>query len=307
MSALHDPGGRTGLPSFGEKLKQERVKRSITLEQISISTKIGTRMLQALEEDKFTLLPGGIFNKGFVRAYARCLGLDEDQTVADYLEASGEGAPVPLPEIKAEAIRPQPRPPSASKPLPWGLFAALLLLIALALSLWSRRQHAPESRTAPSPAMQKSTDSAPAAQNQPAPAATRPESASVEAAAPKPEAAAGPVSRPASATEKPAAPLPSSSGAQPGEFTVVVLAREDSWLSITADGKPTFTETLLAGDQHAIHARNQIVLKSGNTGAVDFVFNGKKLPRQGGYGEVKILTFAADGLQPAATPPPAVQ
>ncbi len=80
----------TGLPSFGEKLKLEREKRKITLEQISASTKIGTRMLQALEEDKFNQLPGGIFNKGFVRAYSRCVGLDEDQTVADYLQASGD-------------------------------------------------------------------------------------------------------------------------------------------------------------------------------------------------------------------------
>ena len=59
------------MPSFGEKLKLEREKRKITLDQISASTKIGTRMLQALEEDRFTQLPGGIFNKGFVRAYAR--------------------------------------------------------------------------------------------------------------------------------------------------------------------------------------------------------------------------------------------
>src|SRR5580704_15242899 len=88
----------TGLPSFGEKLKQEREKRKITLEQISVSTKIGTRMLQALEEDKFGQLPGGIFNKGFVRAYARCVGIDEDQTVADYLQASGD-APPPRTEI----------------------------------------------------------------------------------------------------------------------------------------------------------------------------------------------------------------
>src|SRR5580698_10838657 len=82
------------LPSFGEKLKQEREKRQITLEQISISTKIGTRMLQALEEDKFNQLPGGIFNKGFVRAYSRVVGLDEDQTVAEYLQASGDAPPV---------------------------------------------------------------------------------------------------------------------------------------------------------------------------------------------------------------------
>lgn len=294
------------MPSFGEKLKQEREKRSITLEQISLSTKIGTRMLQALEEDKFTLLPGGIFNKGFVRAYARYLGLDEDQTVADYLEASGEGAAPAVPEIMPEAKPREPRP-TASRPLPWGLFAAVLLLIALALSLWSRRQHTPESRPAPTPAPQKATDSIPAPQNQPT-AQPRAERAAVEPAAPKSQPAAAPVARATSATQDPASsPPPASSAAQPGEFTVVVLAREDSWLSITADGKPTFTETLLAGDQHAVHALNQVVLKAGNTGALEFVFNGKKLPPQGGYGEVKTLTFAANGLQPTAAQPSPVQ
>src|SRR5271156_5221040 len=84
----------TGLPSFGEKLKLEREKRKITLEEISSSTKIGTRMLQALEEDKFNQLPGGIFNKGFVRAYSRCVAPDKDKAVAASLKASGAPPPV---------------------------------------------------------------------------------------------------------------------------------------------------------------------------------------------------------------------
>ena len=139
------------MPSFGEKLKLEREKRKITLEQISASTKIGTRMLQALEEDKFDQLPGGIFNKGFVRAYSRFVGLDEDQIVADYLEASGDAPPVST-EIapredglrestareNAENIRRlEAGSDSPARPVPWGLFAAVLLVIALALSLWS--------------------------------------------------------------------------------------------------------------------------------------------------------------------------
>src|ERR1700676_2787245 len=80
------------LPSFGEKLKLEREKRNITLDQVSVSTKIGMRMLRALEENQFNQLPGGIFNKGFVRAYSRVVGLDEEQTIADYLQASGDAA-----------------------------------------------------------------------------------------------------------------------------------------------------------------------------------------------------------------------
>ena len=110
------------MPSFGEKLKLEREKRKITLEQISDSTKIGTRMLQALEEDRFNQLPGGIFNKGFVRAYSRFVGLDEDQTVAEYLEASGDAPPVSTEIAVREDGAPrkcrEPPPPGSERRLP---------------------------------------------------------------------------------------------------------------------------------------------------------------------------------------------
>jgi cytoskeleton protein RodZ len=76
--------------SFGEKLKREREMRAITLEEIAEATKIGTRSLRALEEEHFDQLPGGIFNKGFVRAYAKFLGIDEEQAVADYMTATGD-------------------------------------------------------------------------------------------------------------------------------------------------------------------------------------------------------------------------
>ncbi len=76
--------------SFGEKLKRERELRGVTLEEIAGATKIGTRALKALEDEHFDQLPGGIFNKGFVRAYAKFLGLDEEQMVSDFLAAQGD-------------------------------------------------------------------------------------------------------------------------------------------------------------------------------------------------------------------------
>ena len=303
------------MSSFGEKLKHEREKRSITLEQISLSTKIGTRMLQALEEDKFSQLPGGIFNKGFVRAYARFVGLDEEQAVADYLEASGEAVPTTLPEIKAEAAPPERPEPTPSRPLPWGLFAALLLLVALALALWSRRQHNPGGHSVPAPVTAPTSttptpasipsslppSAAPASTAEPAPVQPAPATA-------KPAVADSNTHSPAAGTAKPSSEtVAASSPSEPGQFTLVILAREDCWLSISKDGASTFTTTLLAGDQRAIHAGNQIVVKSGNTGALDFVFNGKKLPSQGGHGEVKTLVFSAAGLEPTPPPPAPAQ
>ena len=75
---------------FGDKLRREREMRGVTLDEIAEATKIGTRSLRALEEERFDQLPGGIFNKGFVRSYARFLGLDEEQAVSDYITAQSE-------------------------------------------------------------------------------------------------------------------------------------------------------------------------------------------------------------------------
>ena len=83
---MHRRKGIVG--QFGEKLRRERELRGITLEEVAIATKIGTRNLRALEEEKFGQLPGGVFNKGFVRAYARYVGIDEEQAVSDYLAAN---------------------------------------------------------------------------------------------------------------------------------------------------------------------------------------------------------------------------
>ena len=77
---------------FGERLQREREMRGITLDEIAKATKIGSRSLRALEQDDFGKLPGGIFNKGFVRAYAKYLGLDEDQAVTDFLAAENAAA-----------------------------------------------------------------------------------------------------------------------------------------------------------------------------------------------------------------------
>ena len=346
------------MPSFGEKLKQEREKRKITLEQISISTKIGTRMLQALEENKFDHLPGGIFNKGFVRAYSRFVGLDEDQTVAEYLEASGD-APPPSAEIaisddglsenaaheeaqkvsRLEAISDSP-----PRHLPWGLLAAVLLLIALALSLWSLRrgEHAKQSpphAAASAPAQplapasgglssgapidhktdhgrdrseaSPSTASSPnlGSSKAPAPVTASPKTSSTPPVSSALSAGNAPSGKLTSAAPEtiPISNLQTPSkapAAASGEFTVVVQLREDSWINITNDGKTVTSGLLTAGSQRIIRGRKEIVIRAGNAGAVDLQFNGKKLDAGGEYGEVKTVTFGPQGILPNAPAPP---
>jgi cytoskeleton protein RodZ len=304
------------LPSFGEKLKLEREKRTITLEQISSSTKIGTRMLQALEEDKFNQLPGGIFNKGFVRAYARCLGLDEDQTVADYLEASGDAPPVST-EIVAlddeerdnqeNLSRLEASTGGTARQLPWGWFAAVLLVVAIALSFWSHRRREHQRPSVPS------TATAPATQSPAAPpsgASGKNKNTDIAKGAASATSASPTTGSPAgrsatSAVSKTSQDLtPATPAAAPGEFTVVIQAREESWISITADGRAVSSELLSAGGERAVHGRKEIIVKAGNAGGVDFRFNGQKLDIGGAFGEVKTVTFGPRGILPNAPAPP---
>jgi cytoskeleton protein RodZ len=299
------------LPSFGERLKLEREKRKITLEEISATTKIGTRMLQALEGEKFGQLPGGIFNKGFVRAYARAVGLDEDQAVADYLEASGEATPAgpetmarentrgtSARETEERISRLEAISDSPSRPLPWGAFAVVLLMTALALSLWSHRRHQQERLAArPTVSQQKnSPTSGSGAALEPSPVSAAIDSAPV---------AAGASSETSSANSGQASPgggeaaVPSS-----GEFSVVIQAREESWISVMVDGKATPSELLETGSERTIRARKQVVVKAGNAGGLNFRLDGKKLDVGGDFGEVKTVTIGHAGLLPNASPAP---
>src|SRR5580765_7284291 len=70
--------------SIGEKLRLEREARGIALREISEQTRISIRYLEAIETDDFKRLPGGIFNRSFVRAYAKFVGVDEHAALEDY-------------------------------------------------------------------------------------------------------------------------------------------------------------------------------------------------------------------------------
>jgi cytoskeletal protein RodZ len=95
---------------FGDKFKNAREKRNLSLDDVSNVTKIGSRMLQAIEEEHFDQLPGGVFNKGFIRAYAKHLGLNDEEAVTEYLACLRQA------QIDAQASwNPQARPPAPEK------------------------------------------------------------------------------------------------------------------------------------------------------------------------------------------------
>jgi cytoskeleton protein RodZ len=134
-------GSRRAASSFGDELRRERELRDISLREISEATKINMRFLEALEGNDFAHLPGGVFNKGFVRAYCEFIGVDAESMVNAYLleeRAQTAGAVDPgTPALlrRTPAAAPRPERPKRGRNIVW-IALALLLLAASAAGAW---------------------------------------------------------------------------------------------------------------------------------------------------------------------------
>jgi cytoskeleton protein RodZ len=160
----------TDASSIGRIFRSERLRRGKALDVIAAETKISRAILEAIENDHFDSLPGGAYRRGFVRQYARALGLDEEDVVAAYRREYLE-LPVPLPPV----------PPK--RPLRHIREAAFLFLVPVAVlgfykvagNDYSQREHSvvdpfpKKVAEAPAPATVKSTVPTTVPENPPAP------------------------------------------------------------------------------------------------------------------------------------------
>src|SRR5258708_4675074 len=105
--------------NFGERLKRERELREVSMDELTKATRISTRFVEALENEDWEKLPGGVFGHGFVRTIARYLGLNEEALLGEYDMARAEHSPTPP--------RLEERIPTPPKWLP--VSAALVLLL----------------------------------------------------------------------------------------------------------------------------------------------------------------------------------
>jgi cytoskeletal protein RodZ len=134
------------MPSFGEELKRERELRAISLREVAEATKVNIRYLEAIEKNDFEDLPGGVFNRGFVRAYAQFIGVDPEAMVNAYLleEQAQNGQSASTPETVLRGGRSgKPKTRGIEKPgktaarprrsaLRWGLMGLLLAALVIA-------------------------------------------------------------------------------------------------------------------------------------------------------------------------------
>jgi len=119
---------------FGEHLKRERELRGVTLEEIAAATRISPRFLEALENEQWERLPGGAFNRGFIRSVARYLGLDEENMVAEYaLETKGLNQTGASSEARTEGM------PRDLRPVILGAVVVIVIILALIFAVVHHR------------------------------------------------------------------------------------------------------------------------------------------------------------------------
>ena len=232
----------------GGRLQAAREARNMELRDIASTTKISIGALEALEQNDFDALPGGIFTRAFVRAYASEVGLDPEQTTRDFMaQAPVESAQDAAKQIEIDQM-PSPRQvfESVVKLLVVGVpLVGLLFLGVRSMSSVSRD---PADAGAPVDAVA----------NPPA----LPPAAPVES---EEDSAVAAVSEP---------------------LAIVLRPRGESWVSLTVDGETVMQRVMQAGEEESYEAEDEIRLNIGNAGEFDFTLNGQDGRSLGGQGEV---------------------
>ncbi len=238
--------------AFGDWLRRQREMREISLRDIADRTKISLRYLQAMEDDRFDLLPAPIFAKGFLREYARYVGLNPDEVVNHYLSVQQQGS-TEEDGVKKDSTLSSQRPtrPKPVRNWTYGLFLllAVLALIGMVAALYWYAEHRRDD---------------PSADVTPPPIA----------APPAPETM--PVSAPLVTPEGPKAPL-----------EVNIDLTSACWVEVSADGKRVVAQEYAQGESETFKAKESVQVTLGDTSAAEIQVNGFSYPLNGKLGEVR--------------------
>jgi cytoskeleton protein RodZ len=238
-----------------ERLRRAREKAGLSLEELATRTKIQQRILEAIEAGDFKRVPGGLFVRGFLRSYAREVGLDPEEVVAQYL---AEFEPALLtPEVPDEPDEPAaqadislPETPTPAWRKLWPAAFVLGALIAVFTFFSSTPQTAPAA--------------------EPAPVGTSGQ------AAPQPTASA---------------PAPA---ARPELLTMDIRAKREVWVAVMADGQKAVYRTLQPDERVNVMARQQIAARIGDAEAFEYSINGVPGKPLGAASEVKDVVITPD-------------
>jgi cytoskeletal protein RodZ len=247
--------------NFGERLKRERELREVSASEITSATRISGRFLEALENEDWAKLPGGIFNRGFVRSIARYLGLDEESLLAEYDLAHGEQRI----EAPAPYENPIPRPSKWIPILGILVFLGILAGLVYAGRYGWRRYSAPRAAKQPSVSITLSQPRSPS--NTPNTLAAEPSS--------------------------------SSSSSLTPSLDLSVSTSAATRVRIVADGKMLLDTELPANETRHFPAIQQFEVTAGDSSAVLLELNGQAMPPLGAPGASGTIVLSQKDLRQA--------
>ncbi len=230
------------MATLGQQLKQSREEKGISLQEIAESTHISIRFLQAIENDAYDVLPGGVFNRAFVRKFARQVGFDEEQAVNLYQEQWQEQGGEPERGYQLGVDEPDFRQSSGN-----GLLLSFVALLVIGSLAYLAYQYFTPAVT---------------------PSAT-------------PEATASPSSNlPGSPTPgDTASPTPSPTPEAPSGAMRVQLTAPDEevWLKVKPDGKEAEQMLLQPGQSREFDVSEAIILSIGRVQSLKIAINGRNM------------------------------
>ncbi|HXN22072.1 MAG TPA: RodZ domain-containing protein [Candidatus Dormibacteraeota bacterium] len=282
--------------TFGDCLKREREMREVSLEEICAATRIGTRFLEAMENEEWEKLPGGVFNRGFVRSVARYLGLDEETMLAEYdLARSHNGTPIST-QPPSQSI-----PRSFPKWLPILFVLFLAALIAAGFHGW--RVFGPR-RTASSNSTSASVPDKSAPLNSNAIPVLSPtvggNSTGSGEAAPSTGASSS-RNAPNAAGTTPSTPATQNSGAptSAGLMQLSIIAGKSAQLQVRGDGKTLYDTIINAGESRQFQALEEFNVSVSDSGGVLLELNGQTMPPLGTPGSPGKISLTRKDLKKA--------
>jgi cytoskeleton protein RodZ len=255
--------------SFGELLKRERELREVTLNEVTVATRIPPRFLEAFEREDWEKLPGGVFNRGFVRAIARYLGLDEENLLSEYDLAYGEQRAA----APALAEDPIPAPPK------WAVAAATVVILLLCAgvvwgSVYGWHRYAAR-RAARRAALSDSATS----QSGQIPAPRSVPASGPNAGLPTPQPPSTKPGDPANTSPPNASGAPADSNSTaPQRLDLAVSTSGQTRVRVVADGRVVLDSHLPAGETRRLFAKNQFVVSAAHPDVVLLELNGQAMP-----------------------------
>jgi cytoskeletal protein RodZ len=259
------------METVGQFLKTARIQSSKSLDEIAEVTKIRKGLLEAIEEDRYELLPPRIYLRGMIKLFAQEVGADVD-AVLDRFEAASLDK---TGGDEKKVVKRQPQPASPRTYIPLLFIIVIAFLVYFFLTDRNGIQEESSRVTAPP-------------EN-----AVRQSSTSVSAAVTttlKPAQAGD--ARDAPAADSPPAVTPAPAATQPaGPFTIRFEAQALTWMRIQADQEKQFDILLRPGESYKHTATRTMTARLGNAGGVTIYFNDMLLGTAGKSGEVMNLQF----------------